>query len=80
MAAVTTLEITNEYADGTSAKVTVNNIKLENLDTSDIKTRVRAFNAARGGNLSTKMKSSNGFDWIGISKVRIKTVNKTVIY
>lgn len=80
MAAVSRIEITTEYADSTKAKITINNIRPENLDIAGIKTKVRAFNTAHGGDLATKMKSANGFNWIGISKVRIVTVDKTVIY
>lgn len=80
MASTTKLEITNEFEDNTRAKVTIDNIRIENLDVADIKEQVRAFNAARGGTLATKMKSSNGLNWIGISKVRIVTTNKTVLF
>lgn len=80
MASTTKLEITNEFADNTSAKITIDNIRIENLDVTDIKEKVRAFNAASGGTLATKMTSTNGLNWIGISKVRIITTNKTVLF
>lgn len=80
MASTTKLEITNEFADNTNAKVIIDNIRIENLDIADIKEQVRAFNTARGGTLATKMTSTNGLNWIGISKVRIITTNKTVLF
>lgn len=80
MASTTKLEITNEFADNTNAKVIIDNIRIENLDIADIKEQVRTFNAERGGTLATKMTSTNGLNWIGISKVRIITTNKTVLF
>lgn len=83
MASVTRLEITNVFADNDTAKITIDNIKPENIDSTQIETiraRVIAFNNANGGTLTTKMKSKNGFNWIGIKKVQIVTTDKTVLF
>lgn len=83
MASVSRLEITNVFADNDTAKITIDNIKPENLDSTQIETiraRVIAFNNANGGTLSTKMKSKNGYNWIGIKKVQIVTTDKTVLF
>jgi len=83
MASVARLEITNVFADNDTAKITIDNIKPENIDSTQIETiraRVIAFNNANGGALATKMKSKNGFNWIGIKKVQIVTTDKTVLF
>ena len=81
MAAVSKLEVTNVFADNTTAKVTIDNIRPSNIsDTTTIKTTVNNFNTNQGGALATKMKSKNGFNWIGISKVQIVTTDKTVLF
>lgn len=83
MASVSRLEITNVFADNDTAKITIDNIKPQNMTGSqmeNIRSRVIAFNNANGGTLSTKMKSKNGFNWIGIKKVQIVTTDKTVLF
>ena len=83
MAAVSKLEVTNVFADDTTIKISVDNIRPQNLDATQIaaiKTKVKAFNAASGGDLAPKMKSKNGFNWVGIKKVQITTTDKTVIF
>ena len=83
MAAVSKLEVTNVFADDTTVKISVDNIKPSNLGSTqieNIRTKVKAFNAASGGSLTSKMKSKNGFNWIGIKKVQITTTDKNVIF
>lgn len=84
MAAVSKLVVTNLFADESTLKITVDNIKPENIKGSThieaIRASVIAFNNAQGGTLSTKMKSKNGFNWIGIKAVQIVTTDKTVIF
>ena len=83
MASVSRLEITNVFADNDTAKITIDNIKPENMNGAQmeiVRARVIAFNNANGGTLSTKMKSKNGFNWIGIKKVQIVTTDKTVLF
>ena len=78
MATVSTLEVTNVFADDTTLKISVNNIRPENLNTDTISQTVKQFNDAKGGTLTSKLKSKNGFNWIGIKKVRI--VTKEIAY
>lgn len=83
MAAVARLETTNVFADDTTAKVTIDNINPANLtgtQIENIRSQVKAFNAAQGGTLATKMKSKNGFNWVAIKKVQIVTTNKVIIF
>lgn len=84
MAAVSKLVVTNLFADDSTLKITVDNIKPDNIKSSaqieNIRSKVKAFNAANGGTLATKMKSKNGFNWIGIKAVQIVTTDKVVIF
>lgn len=84
MAAVAKLTVTNLFADESTLKITVDNIKPENITSGAqieaIRARCKQFNAEEGGTLSTKMKSKNGFNWIGIKAVEIITTDKTVIF
>lgn len=83
MAAVSRLEVTNVFADDSTAKITIDNIKPENMTPTQIeviRSQVMAFNNNNGGTLSTKMKSKNGFNWTGIKKVQIVTTDKTVLF
>lgn len=84
MAAVSKLVVTNLFADDSTLKITVDNIKPENIKSSaqieEIRAKCKAFNAASGGTLATKMKSKNGFNWIGIKAVQIVTTDKVVIF
>lgn len=83
MASVSRLEFTNVFADNDTAKITIDNIRPQNLDGTqieNIRARIIAFNNANGGELATKMKSKNGFNWIGIKKVQIVTTDKTIIF
>lgn len=84
MSAVSKLITTALFADETSLKITVDNIKPENITSGaqieEIRQRCKQFNNDRGGTLSTKMKSKNGFNWIGIKAVQIVTTDKTVIF
>lgn len=82
MAAVAKLEVTNVFADDSTLKVTMTDIKPENINTriGAIRSQVVNFNNNRGGTLTTKMKSKNGFNWVGIKRVRIITTDTDVIF
>lgn len=84
MAAVSRLIVTNLFADESTLKITVDNIKPENIKSGAqieaIRAKVKAFNNTQGGELATKMKSKNGFNWVGIKAVQIVTTDKTVIF
>lgn len=80
MAAVTKLAVRNVFADETKVTITIDNLKKSNVNIQNIKDKVNAFNANSGGTLSTKMKSKNGFNWIGIDKVTLTTTERTYIF
>lgn len=84
MAAVSKLEITNLFADDTKIKITIDNLNPSVINSEsaieNIKTKVKAFNDAKGGELANKMKSKNGFNWVGITKVNIVTTERTYIF
>lgn len=83
MAAVAKLEITNVFADNDTAKIVVDNINPSTLDGTQIehiRSQIIAFNTAQGGELATKMKSKNGFNWTGIKKAQIVITDKTVLF
>lgn len=84
MAAISKLVVTNLFADESTLKITVDNIKPENITNGAqieaIRARCKEFNRVQGGDLSTKLKSKNGFNWIGIKGVQIVTSNKNVIF
>lgn len=80
MPAVTKMAITNVFADDTTIKITIDNLKRANLNTSQIKEKVKAFNETNGGELASKMKSKNGFNWTGIKAVTLTTTNREYIF
>lgn len=80
MSAETKIAFQNVFADDSKNTFTINNIKKSNLNLNDIENKVKAFNAAHGGTLATKMKSKNGFNWVGISKVTVTTTDRTYIF
>ena len=83
MAAVTKIDFTAAFEDETSAKITIDNIDPTTMtptNIENIRSQCVAFNNAQGGTLAGKMKSKNGFDWIGIKAVTITTTDKTVIF
>lgn len=83
MSAVTKVDFTAVFEDETSAKITIDNIDPTTMTATqieNIRTQCLNFNNAQGGELSGKMKSKNGFDWIGIKAVTITTTDKTVIF
>lgn len=80
MAAVTKLTIRCVFADETKATITIDNLIKNNIGIQNIKQKVMAFNDAQGGTLATKMKSKNGFNWIGIDKVTLTTTNRNYIF
>lgn len=82
MATVARLEVTNVFADDSTAKVTIDNIKPLNItgNIDNIKNQVKNFNNSNGGELAPKMKSKNGFNWVGIKKVQIVYTDKTILF
>lgn len=76
MAATTKLNVRCVFADETKATIAIDNLKKNNLSISNIKSMVANFNNSAGGTLASKMKSKNGFNWIGIDKVTIVTTER----
>lgn len=70
------------FADDTKTTITIDNINpgQGGADVSYIKRIVDGFNAEQGGELSTKMKSKNGFNWIGIDSAVITHTERTYIF
>jgi len=84
MAAISRLIVKNVFADESTLNITIDGIKPENITSGaqieEIRRKCKEFNANQGGALATKMKSKNGFNWIGIKGVQIVTTDKTVIF
>lgn len=84
MAAISRLIVQNLFADESTLNITIDGIKPENITSGaqieEIRRKCKDFNANQGGTLATKMKSKNGFNWIGIKRVQIVTTDKTVIF
>lgn len=71
------------FADETTSTFTVNDIDPESVTPqliSNARQTIMNFNANSGGELATKMKSKNGFNWIGIKSFSITTTNRTYIF
>lgn len=80
MAAETKLAIRNVFADETKATLTINRIRKENISADSIRAKIKNFNEQKGGDLASKMKSKNGFNWIGIDRATITTTNRNYIF
>lgn len=83
MAAISKIGVTAVFADETTAKITIDNVNPDVLtptQVESIRTQVMNFNAAQGGTLAPKMKSKNGFNWIGIKSVELTTTDKIVYF
>ncbi len=68
------------FADDTTATFTIDNINPTVGIASDAKEKIKAFNAAQGGELSTKLKSKNGFNWIGINRAVVTKTERNYIF
>lgn len=68
------------FADDSKETITINNINPTEGVNPNIKNIVMEFNNNRGGTLSTKMKSKNGFNWVGIDKVTATKTQRTYIF
>lgn len=80
MSAVTKLSIRCVFADETTATVVIDNINPVNGVNSSIKSIIRNFNEANGGDLASKMKSKNGYNWIGIDRAITTTTDRQYIF
>jgi len=68
------------FADDTTATFSIDNIDPTRGVASDIREKIKAFNQAQGGTLSTKLKSKNGMNWIGIDKAYSTVTDRTYIF
>lgn len=80
MAATMKLSVRCVFADDTTQTITIDGINPNTGVAADIKSRVINFNDQKGGTLATKMKSKNGFNWIGINRVTTTTTDRTYIF
>jgi len=74
------LNIRCVYADDTKETVTINNINPSAGINSNMVTIIKQFNNQSGGTLSSKMKSKNGANWIGIDKATTVETRRTYIF
>lgn len=83
MSAVAKIDITALFADDSTAKITIDNIRPEVFNSSQIeliRSQCMQFNNQQGGTLAAKMKSKNGFNWVGIKKAQITITDKTILF
>lgn len=80
MSSSSKLTVRNVFADDTKISITIDNLKKSNVNLANIRQMVLEFNAEKGGTLSTKMKSKNGFNWVGIDKVTLTTTQRDYIF
>lgn len=80
MAAVGKLTIRAVFADETKSTFAIDNINPQSGVNPDIKFIIRNFNENAGGTLSTKLRSKNGFNWIGIDKAVYTVTDRQYIF
>lgn len=80
MAATQKLTIRCLFADDTTATFTIDNINPNVGIANDAKEKIIAFNNAQGGTLANKLKSKNGFNWIGINRATVTTTERNYIF
>lgn len=80
MAVVSRMVLTNVFADDSTEQISIDNLRSENINIANVKNTIKNFNRNSGGELSTKMKSKNGFNWIGIKRAQIVTTDTNVIF
>lgn len=74
------LSIRAVFADDTKETITINNINPQVGVNPNMVTLIMNFNANKGGTLSSKMKSKNGANWIGIDKATTIETRRTYIF
>lgn len=83
MAATTKFAVKALFADDSTTTITINDINPETVTPqliSAARQTIMNFNATSGGTLATKMKSKNGFNWIGIKAFTITKTDRTYIF
>lgn len=80
MAAVGKLTIRCVFADETKQTITIDKINPASGVNTNIRQIIMQFNDAAGGTLASKMKSKNGFNWIGIDKAVYTVTDRNYIF
>lgn len=80
MAAVGKLAIRAVFADDSKSTITIDNINPQTGVNPQLKSLIMNFNTERGGTLAGKMKSKNGFNWIGIDSATYTVTNRQYIF
>lgn len=80
MAAVGKLAIRCVFADETKQTITIDKINPASGVNTNIRQIIMQFNDAAGGTLASKMKSKNGFNWIGIDKAVYTVTDRNYIF
>lgn len=83
MDATTKFSLQAVFADETTSTFTVNDIDPQSVTSqliNNARQTIMNFNANKGGALASKMKSKNGFNWIGIKSFNVITTERTYIF
>lgn len=81
MAAVGKLSIRCVFADETKTTINVDNINPQTgINIETVRQTIKNFNNSKGGNLAPKMKSKNGFNWIGIDQATYTVTDREYIF
>lgn len=83
MAATTKFALKLLFEDDTNTTLTIDPINPSTVTSQLINSArqtIMNFNAQRGGELATKMKSKNGFNWIAIKTFTITNTERTYIF
>lgn len=80
MAAVAKLSLSCVFSDDSTTTITIDNINPEIGVNPNLRTIISNFNKAKGGELATKMKNKNGFNWIGIKRAVLTTTDRQYIF
>ena len=83
MAATTKFTIKALFADDSTTTITIDDINPATVTSqliSNARQTIMNFNAQSGGALASKMKSKNGFNWIGIKSFNIVTTDRIYIF
>lgn len=79
MAKTCTIKVTNIFEDETKNTITINKVNADKVETENIKSRVKSFNADNSG-YRQLMTSKYGNYWAGITKVVVQTTVKNYLY
>lgn len=80
MAATGKLTVRAVFADDTTATISIDNINPTVGTNPNLRSIIMNFNANKGGELAGKMKSKNGYDWVGIDKAYFTITDRQYIF